>query len=708
MRRSLGGALAAGYGVLILVSVSAASAAPRDDVRAALQRMHQWVGTGQNGQRWRTYLKSDQLMAELTEPGQADASALEEVLARYESSATGLDMPRFAAVRKALRQWIDSLPRPSTEQLVKAARQAKEAFKPVSDKKLERARSRLAGAVERLDAYLVTGGANGDAWKAYLKWPMLEAQLAPGQSPNLARLVEVYRQFTANEQGLELPVFADVADALRAYLDLVSFTQPEDPRQRFQQQLEALAEALRRYGEQPSEPDHRAIGERLGWLDAGGQAAALVRKVRRTFSLPNLLAKASKELVEAGFARDVDRVDPVRDVILGTRIRGTARTTGHVSLDFVPHVQQAVLETVFKGTSASRTRGWNGPVTIYSDSKTRIHAIKRIVIDQTGLRGLPAVTAARTRTALRGIGTSHGGLIGRIVRNQASQRVAQNRPRSELIAARHAEERVNRRVDAESNARLAKGNRRFQEDFRKPLVRQRAFPRLFRFSTTPHRLMLTALQASPYQLGAPDEPPALQQEHDLDLSVHESMLNNLAASLIADRKFTDEDAKRAAIDLLGEVPEKLRKQQDDLPWSITFTRREPLTMLFADNGFELTLRGSAYTSGERSYPAMNITVAYRLKQRDDGVTLVREGDLEILPPGFVEGQSTLSASQVALRRLIARKLGKVFEPEIVGEGIELEGQWSDAGRLVNSELICRGGWLALGYDLVPEEAPAGN
>lgn len=705
MRRSLGGAIAA-YGAIVLVSVSVATAGPPDEVRAALERMHQWVGAGENGRRWKAYLKSDQLQAELADPAAADASALEEVLAQYDSSAAGLQMPRFAAVRQALRQWIASLPPPTPEQLVAAAGRAKEAFAPVTDEDLERARSRLAEAVRRLDRYLTPGGANGRAWKTYLKWEMLEGQLTKDQPPQLARLVEVYRRYTADKEGLELPVFADVARALRGYLDLVSFTQADDPRQRFEQELDALAEGLQRYGAQPSEPDHRIIGERLGWLDAGGQVESLVRKVRRRFSLPNLFVAVSQELVQVGFARDVDRVDPVRDVILGTRIRGTARTTGRVSTELFPHTERAVLDTVFKGTSASRTRGWNGPVTIYSDSRTRIHAIKRMVIDETGLRGLPAVTAARTRTSTRGIGTRHGGLIGNIVRNQASQRVAQNRGRSEAIAARHAEERVNRRIDLESEARLAKGDRRFQENFRQPLLRRQAFPQLFRFRTTQQDLTLTALQASPYQLGAPNAPPALQRDHDLALRVHESMINNLAASLIADRKFTDEEAKQAAIDLLGEVPEKLRKEEDDLPWSITFARREPLTMLFADGGFKLTLRGSAYTSGERSYPAMNMTVAYQIQQRDDGATLVRQGDLEILPPGFVEGESTLSAAQVALRRLIAKKLGKVFEPEIVGEGIELKGQWSDAGRLVPSEMAASQGWLALGYDMAHDDPPA--
>ncbi len=708
MIRSIGGGLAAGYGAVLLVSVSVAAAAPPDDVRAALQQMHQWVGSGENGRRWKSYLKSDQLQAELADPAAADASALQEVLAQYESSAAGLDMPRFAAVRRTLRQWIGSLPPPSPEDLVEAALQAKDAFAPVTDEDLERARSRLAAAVGRLDAYLATGGANGQAWQEYLKLQILEAQMAASATPSLARLVEVYRRFTADEEGLELPVFADVADALRVYLDLVSFTQAEDPGQRFHQELDALAESLQRYGAQPTEPEHRAIGERLGWLDAGGQAASLVRKVRRSLSLPNLLVRVSKELVQAGFTRNVDRVDPVRDVILGTRIRGTARTTGRLSLNLVPDTQQAVLELVLKGTSASGTRGWNGPVTIHSDSQTRIHAIKRIVIDQAGLRGVPAASAARTRTSVRGIGTRHGGFIGNIVRNQASQRVAQNRGRSEYIAARHAEDRVNRRMNIESNARLAKGNQRFQEDFRKPLLRRRAFPQLFRFSTTQQSLTLTALQATPYQLGAPDEPPVLKQNHDLAVRVHESMINNLAAALIADRKFTDEDAQQAAIDLLGEIPDKLRKQEDDLPWSITFARREPMTMLFADGSFQLTLRGSAYTSGERSYPAMNITVAYQLKQRDNGATLVRQGDLDILPPGFVEGESTLSAAQVALRRLIGKKLGKVFEPEIVGEGIELKDDWSNAGRLVVSEMIARQGWLALGYDSVHDDGPAAN
>jgi hypothetical protein len=95
---------------------------------------------------------------------------------------------------------------------------------------------------------------------------------------------------------------------------------------------------------------------------------------------------------------------------------------------------------------------------------------------------------------------------------------------------------------------------------------------------------------------------------------------------------------------------------------------------------------------------MDITVRYQLVETDGGVVLRRQGDLEILPPGFRPGTDRLSAEQSALREILIKRLGEVFEPEVQGEGIELPGELARAGRLMPVEASSSDGWLVLGWN----------
>ena len=65
-----------------------------------------------------------------------------------------------------------------------------------------------------------------------------------------------------------------------------------------------------------------------------------------------------------------------------------------------------------------------------------------------------------------------------------------------------------------------------------------------------------------------------------------------------------------------------------------------------DGSFELTIRGSRYTSGDRSFPAMDISVAYKIDAAGTNIRLVREGDVKMYPTGFVPvGDKQLSVSE---------------------------------------------------------------
>jgi hypothetical protein len=586
----------------------------------------------------------------------------------------------------------------SVNELPALARQAKDQFVPVTEERVHKAKSRLASAARRLSAYLDAGGKNGAAWKRYLKWDALQNQLQPAAELDLNSLVDVYRRLTDDYAGLELSVFSQLADPLEQYIDLAAMTALPEPADQYRRTLDEIAGSLERYAEKPLADDHASIGERLGWFEGSGQAPRLVLAVRKLHSRPNLYLQASSRLLSAGMSRPVDRVDPFRDVILGTRTTGSTHTRAHVDVRLIPSSNRAVLETVLTGHSTSDTVGRNGPVRIYSNGWTQISANKRLLVDEHGIEAMPASSRATTSTHVRDIATQKRCLSG-LVRRVAWKRVRQQKAQAESIAARRAEKRINRRVDSEAHGPIAKAQDGFLNQFRRPLLRRHEFPQLLHFSSCDRNMYIKALQANRFQLGAPTNPPEIEGDFDIQARIHESLINNLAAGLIAGRTYTRDDVEREAQEWFGKLPESLKRDDDEEPWSITFARRQPVSVEFADRGVKITVRGSRYTAGENSYQSMNVTALYSLERTPQGSRLVRQGDLEILPPRFVPGTSRLSAQEVALRTLLTKRFGKLFEPQIERHGLELPGNWRRAGKLRLQHLDSQSGWLTAAWSL---------
>ena len=120
--------------------------------------------------------------------------------------------------------------------------------------------------------------------------------------------------------------------------------------------------------------------------------------------------------------KDIDRVVDVRDVILGTTIRGTARIVGKPSVKLAESEDLATFQIVLHGTVNSRTTGYNGPAIIHSRAVTTFTATKQIIFEPGhGFRGLPPKVDARTQTFVDRIDSDRSGLVGRIIRRRAAQ-----------------------------------------------------------------------------------------------------------------------------------------------------------------------------------------------------------------------------------------------------------------------------------------------
>jgi hypothetical protein len=588
-----------------------------------------------------------------------------------------------------------------------ATRQAASLFHPIDHKDVVQAKAELLEALARLDARLAQDGDNGIAWRKFVESEKLLNALAGDHDADVALLTQIIQQrYDSGNEGLELVWFIDVRRALVGYRSiLMAKANPQAFEAAFRKQLDNLAGALDRNLARPNTDDELVISEAVRWLAGAHQCPSLVADIERHFIRPNLLAEVSAATVAAGIDEPVEDTQDIRDCILGTDIFGVARTAGRTRAELADHDEFGVIDVMFFGVTHSDNVGYHGPVTIFSRAATGLGACKRLWIDAGGLSAHATSAAAETSVEIDDIQSRKN---RRIIERMAWRKAGKQQALAECIASRHAEDRLGDRIDRQTAEMLAKVNQKYIDKFQRPFSERKLFPQDLRFSTTSRALNVVCLQAGGGKLTTAVEPPRTTAAGDLVLRIHESAVNNLAFDALAGRTIHEEKVQASVKDLLGELPEKMQGDDDGKPWAITFATRQPVSVSFADDGFRITIRGLRFYKGPDLHPdPMNVSAAYKIERGADGFKMVRQGEIEVLPPEFKPGDGQqMDARRKVIAKLLSKRFAKVFEPEFLAQGFQLSGKWKAAGKFTPAEVICRDGWLAVVWRCRPEDAKA--
>lgn len=562
---------------------------------------------------------------------------------------------------------------------------------------LDEAAAALRQALGPLDRLLARSKSGAD-WRAYLDWPAAKAQAAGGKALDVETLLPLYRRFDAEENGLEMYQFVAVRRALAAAIEVVVAVTNDRAAETYQKRIDKLAGLMKVAARERTTESLDGVGPLLARLSESRQAAGVVARIRGLVDRPNLHLHVEEKLLGTAVNRAVDRVAPVNEVVLGTPVRGIGRTSGMVLLDFLPSADRAVTQLTFTATNRATTRSSKGPVTVCSEGMTDLYARRRIFVDDERVWTEPITASASTSTRTTGIGV-HKRFGRKLIRRIASKKVAEIRPRAEAVSERKAREKVRQEFDRETSAAIARASRDYQQKFRKPLRERGWYPELLRMSTTSDRLAVVARKALADQIAAFSDPPEADAGAVLGVRLHETVVNNAAEITLAGRTITQEFVEEQLKERDGKLPESLTSDPDQPPWSITFAKRKPVELDADDGRVKLTIRGSRYTSGERSFPAMDIWVTYRIESEAGVTRLFRDGDVQIYPPGFEPGgEEKLSVSETSLRRILQKRFGRVFKEVVDIEPLELPGELAAAGPLPLQQLVARrDGWVAVGW-----------
>jgi hypothetical protein len=580
--------------------------------------------------------------------------------------------------------------------LAALARAAKSHFVPLTADDLKQAKADLTAAAERLDARLKEDPKNGEGWRKFTRLDDLLKEVRGPELPKIGVLETIRAKFLSGQEGLELIWFVDVRQALRKYIERAgAIDDPQRAKALYEKVLDQLAADLEAAGTHPSADQAFRIGETLRWLPLVRQAPELVAAVDKRLVHPNVYLQASAALVGAGIAGPVDETAPVRDCILDTDISGMGRTVGQTTACLFPDAEEGVLDVILQAVNNSQTVGRNGPVCIHTTGRTEIGVCKRLWMDADGWWSHPAAANACTHTTINDICPTRGGAL---VERIAWKRADQQQGEAEAIASEHARWRAAQRVDQQADEMLQKANQDYQNKFRAPWSQRSIFPQDLRFSTTTDAFSVVVLEAGVDQLAAPAAPPEFtEKSSDMALRIHQSAVNNAAATMFSGMVLHEETLQRVVIDLLGYLPERMKPDEDHEPWTIEFARQQPISVTFDDGGFAVTLRGQHFFKSDQRYPGMNITAVYKFVNAEGVFKAVRQGELQIFPPGFDPNQRHLSVREQTIHRLLQRRLGKMLQAEMVAKGFTPKGKWAAAGRLVPVEMDAQGGWLVIAW-----------
>lgn len=606
---------------------------------------------------------------------------------------------------------------------------ARESFQPVTEEDLDRARDEVEEHAEAVERHVGKSTANGKRWLKYLRWDDLREALEGDGPPDARSLSATLERLNRDEGGLEQKPFRRFSDALRRYIDLLTVAALDDPASAYAQQLGALQSDLARYREEPTAQLELAIGGRLAFIAGVGQADDLVFVIRREFSRPNAFIEVSERLVNAAAGEPIDRTEPITDLILGTRIRGTAHTTGIVTVRTLPSENSARLELISRACSVSQNTGRNGPAVICSTGYTDFEARKVVDLSDEVFRAQRAVVDARTTSDIHSVNKAGGGIGSLLVSRFGMQQARQKQGQSNAIASDHAEVRIARRMNDDVAEELRDARRRYEEEYRRPLVRRGELPPYIRFSSTSDAVRVEATQANPTQLGAPAAPPPAPPGRDLVARLHATAVNNYTAAVLGGATVSEsEPGQEAEFDV--DLPDWMREaweerktepaevaeagegasdaNPDDAesfePYALTFRSGRPVTVAFREGQIDLTIHVARLVSGDDAFEGWDIRGTFDPELKNGGILLSRDGDLEVLPTGFDPQRGRLSSRQVAERSNLTKVLnersaeGRGFPRTIEIERLEPSEDFERVGPLNLEEFSSDGGWLTLAWD----------
>lgn len=526
---------------------------------------------------------------------------------------------------------------------------------------LDQATAELDGAIEGLRRYLdrTTDSANANAWLKYLEIDSFtDAVDAGARDTQLAlQAIRVVQKATGIHPGLETQAVGRLRQAASDYSDAIRFQRRDVTLNAIGRQLERVAQQWSS-DESTLSPDEMAtLRLLLDLLHRTGQSVPLVKVSGDRFAQPNLRVTVGESLISRSVNRTIREPSPVRDCILGTRVIGDALLTGNVQATLMPSVGTIRVRVMLSGNVSSNSIGYNGPVRVRTSGTGTAFASRIVEVDESGVRLSPITASGSMQNQINAIEHPL-----RIVRRIARKKAAQQKSQADRIANAKFIRRVSSGFDEETSGAVATPMPDWLGQLRPWLDRLDFVEPVRQIGSTEDWVYLQAKIGKTYQLASASPPPIIPRPGEVNVQLHESLINNTLGAVLAGRTMTQKElAELVGMAGRGTTAESVSKGDDESlpkPFEIDFDRSRPIVFEPRDGKLRVGIRGTRFAQGSRTIKrSLEVVATYRPIITDQGIVLLeRLGDVEINFPG----SRRLSTSQVGMRGAIKSGFADAF------------------------------------------------
>lgn len=425
-------------------------------------------------------------------------------------------------------------------------------------------------------------------------------------------------------------------------------------------------------------------------------AALLLSATLVAAAEPNLVAEVAHDFAAAAASQSMVKPECIYDCEGKQTVSGPGVSSTRLTIEFVPNAERAQANLVLDGTLTAKLVAVQGKVNVCTDACVNFSGRKCVCIGADGPCWGPACVKACPKLDLTGISTQFC-LLDPAVRRLANRVYYRKEDESLAKFASKTERRVAEQFDREAEVQLVKAAQSYQNDFLATLDRNQLRPQELAFSTTADLLMVRArLEGNAPSNWAPL--PTLNGRPDVGVRLHQSLLNNAAARMFADKTKTGGELEKDMNSLLGPVGKKVELDPEDREaFSVTFAPGLPIETNFVDGKIKFMIRTKGFVAGDRVVvDPFLIESLYDFRRVGDGLELERKAEVDVAPPDVAAGKRDPSVREQTLSVVLKKRFNKLLPQKVAIEKIELPGEMKKVGNLIPTQSDSDNGWLTLG------------
>ena len=399
----------------------------------------------------------------------------------------------------------------------------------------------------------------------------------------------------------------------------------------------------------------------------------------------------------------------VADCILGAWVTGTQVTDTIVQADIKPGLGSAFFNIEVYGHTRTDTQGRKKPATVYSQGNHRFVVKKPTFFNGTKLSAASATMDVKMSTRTKGIRTDFDGipLIGEIARGIAADKVQEQQPQANAIAARKMANRVLPEFEKEIGEKFDEANENIETNILAGLRERGIEPTAFSARSSETHLAVSSRTISGETLAAPGAPSNPAPRRGMAIQMHQSAINAAIDGLGIEGQLTPIQVIETIEDGLSDLLKRdveIAKEGVENNTVFDFSSSDPIRVRFEEGRAVVILRtGFIQKDRDRTVPRHLLEIPLAIAVADGKIVMTPPDTstrgIIALKPKPLEGRAS-PQTVIQARAVIKNLLVKTFpDPTIeVDSVVQVEMADGSPLELRIKTLELTDGWLTVIMD----------